>query len=119
MKTARKKQSSKKSKIPKHRMLNKSQYKYKALKTQKGGAAAAPIHNTLLTGAKVSGNTSAERTMLESIQQRLVAYQSPSVKTLIEKIFAGDNIKYFKLDGSMPDPFIKLADRKGPSFYLE
>jgi len=122
MRTARKNQSSKKSKIPKHRMLNKSQYKYKALKTQKGGAAAAaPIHNTLLTGAKVSGNTSAEHTMLESIKQILVAYQSPSVKSLIEKIFAGDNIKYFKLDGSMPDPFIKLADRKGftPSFYLE
>ena len=141
MRTARKNQSGKKSKIPKHRMLNKSQYKYKALKTQKGGAAAAPTRNTLLTGTqlsgntllpgtqlsgntlltgtRVSGNTSAERRMMASIQRILDAY--PSVKTLVEKIFAGNNIKYFKLDGSMPDPFIKLADSEKftPSFYLE
>jgi Fe-S cluster biosynthesis and repair protein YggX len=133
MRTAHRIQSSKKSKIPKHRILNKSQYKYKALKTQKGGAAAAAaapktlMSNTLLTGTKVSGNTSAERIMMSRVQPILDTYQS--VKTLVEKIFAGNNIKYFKLDGSMPDPFIKLGDhpfiklgdRDGftPSFYLD
>lgn len=91
-------QSGRKSKIPKHRLHNTSR-KSKPLKTQKGG--------------------SVEADMLYSIMQQLDAY--PLVQQLINKIFADGNIKYFKLDGSMPDPFIKLVDNPNftPSFYLD
>jgi hypothetical protein len=43
------------------------------------------------------------------------------VQKLIEKIFGGDKIKYFTLDGSIPDPFIKIADNAdfNPLFYIE
>jgi hypothetical protein len=96
MKNSRKIQARRKSKIPKYRMLNTSK-KSKTLKTQKGGSAE----------------------MLTSIQPLLESH--PFVKSLIEKIFIDDNIKYFKLDGSMPDPFITKANEPefAPSFYLE
>jgi hypothetical protein len=102
MKTTTRNRFGKKSKISKNINFNKSKYKsqnkHNSLKTQKGGSAE----------------------MLASVQPLLDEF--PSLKILIGKIFSGDNIKYFKLDGSMPDPFIKLEDRNPnftPSFYLE
>jgi len=132
MKTSRKIQASRKSKIPKRRMLNASRNR-KALKTQKGGSVEIPALTNQETPEMRNARISREKlekkkyekeanlTMLEAIKTSPILKEYPAVLALIEKIFAGDNVKYFKLDGAMPDPFIKLADRDDftPSFYLD
>jgi len=132
MKTSRKIQASRKSKIPKRRMLNASRNR-KALKTQKGGSVETPALTNQETPEMRNARISREKlekkkyekeanlTMLEAIKTSPILKEYPAVLALIEKIFAGDNIEYFKLDGAMPDPFIKLADHATfkPSFYLD
>lgn len=106
----------KKNKIPKSKLQNQNINKYianyKDFKTQNGGAAKA---------ASTISQYESEKRMFSDVLAMPVVGTIQSVHALISKIFNGDNIKYFKLDGSMPDPFIKLADRDDfiPSFYLD
>jgi hypothetical protein len=132
MRTSRKIKASRKSKIPKRRMLNVSRNR-KALKTQKGGSVKTPALTKQETPEMRVEHIAREKLekkerekdsniyMLEKIKTSQILTEYPAVLALIEKIFAGDNIEYFKLDGAVPDPFIKLADKDGftPQFYLD
>jgi hypothetical protein len=84
-------------KISKCRDKNKNK-----IKTQKGGTKQV-INNSIIY-----------------LESRLGAY--PSIKNLFAKIFEGKNESYFKMDGSMPDPFIKKIPQNpklSSNFYLK